>query len=492
MAEDVIVASDQPLRKKTSTFNRSELPFWKVVFYGLGNAAGLLLYNTFNTFIQFFYTDAVGLPSQWVGRGWFAFGFWNAVNDPVAGWLSDRTQSAVGRRTFYIRLIAIPAAIAFALVWLPPLSVSEHGATAVLAYFLIIISIYDILQTIITLNQDALFPEMFPDRKSRSRAASIRQMVGLGFGGGIAIALSPLIYESSLGWTGLAIMWSTLAVIFYFMSLLGIEENPGYAMQVQESDISIMKGFRLALENRTFLIVIGINLVIRFILAITAASLPFYAKYVLRLSGGETSILTSALIVTAVISMIVWQGIFHRIGTRRTMLYSFALASIFALPILVTQTLTGTLISLIGLGATVGGTFLAPDLIFAEMIDEDYAETGVRREGLYRGLLGFTFRFPPAFAGLIIGELLASAGFDADLGVNQQPADVETVIRYFTAISPFFALLLGLYFVWKYPLHGEYLETIHEKVTELRGDAKRKTAEIAPFRSDPLDDMEAN
>ncbi|MCI0712038.1 MAG: MFS transporter [Chloroflexi bacterium] len=487
MAEDVILASETPIHIEKDD-QQGEIPFWKVVFYGLGNAAGLLLYNTFNTFIQFFYTDSVGLPSQWVGRGWFAFGFWNAVNDPVAGWLSDRTQSAMGRRTFYIRLIAIPVAIAFALVWLPPLSVDEHGTIAVLAYFLIIISIYDILQTIITLNQDALFPEMFPDRKSRSRAASIRQMVGLGFGGGIAIALSPLIYESSLGWAGLAAMWSTLAVIFYFMSLLGIQENPAYAMQSQESELSILKGFRLAIENRTFLTVIGINLIIRFILAITAASLPFYAKYVLRLSGGETSLLTSALIVTAVVSMVIWQVVFHRIGTRRTMIYSFALAAVFALPILFTQTLAGTLVTLIGLGATVGGTFLAPDLIFAEMIDEDYVETGVRREGLYRGLLGFTFRFPPAFAGLIIGELLAAAGYDADLSVSEQPEAVETVIRYFTAVSPFFALLVGLFLVWRYPLHGQYLDNIQDRAAELRGAAKRKTSELKPINPDSTDD----
>ena len=61
------------------------VPFWRTIFYSFGNAAGLLTYTTFNAFIQYFYTEVKGLPPNWVGRGWFAFGFWNAVNDPISG-----------------------------------------------------------------------------------------------------------------------------------------------------------------------------------------------------------------------------------------------------------------------------------------------------------------------------------------------------------------------------------------------------------------------
>lgn len=453
------------------------LPFHKVFFYGLGNAAGLLMYNTFNAFIQFFYTDTVGLPSQWVGRGWFAFGFWNAVNDPVAGWLSDHTQSRVGRRTFYIRLIAIPVAIAFALVWLPPFNIKDDGQTAVLVYFLVIISIYDMLQTIITLNQDALFPEMFQDTQSRARGATIRQFVGFGLGGGIALALSPAIYESSLGWTGLAILWGGIASVFYFLSLLGIHENPAYGQQTQDESQPALAELRSVLKNRIFLINIAVNFVIRFVLAILAASLPFYAKYVLKLDGGQTTFVTSSLIVAAVISMIFWQWVFRKIGSRNAMILSFGLAAMLALPFLVVDTLVATILSLGILGMAVGGAFLGPDLLFAELIDEDYVRTGARREGVYRGVLGFIYRFPPALAGLTIGELLASAGYNADLEVAQQPDKVEAVIRYFTAIGPLVAVIFGLLLMLIYPLHGKTLATIQIRANEMRQNLRRDNHE---------------
>jgi GPH family glycoside/pentoside/hexuronide:cation symporter len=451
------------------------LPFRKVFFYGLGNAAGLLLYNTFNTFIQFFYTDTVGLPSQWVGRGWFAFGFWNAVNDPIAGWLSDHTQTAVGRRTFYIRLIAIPVAVAFALVWLPPFDVDTHGPIAVLAYFLVIISIYDMLQTIITLNQDALFPEMFQDTGSRARGASIRQMVGFGLGGGIAIGLSPAIYESSLGWSGLAIMWGSIASLFYFLSLRGIEENPAYGQQTSEESVPAIDELKSVLRNRIFLINIAVNFVIRFVLAILAASLPFYAKYVLRIEGNQTAIITSTLIVAAVVAILGWQWVFRKIGTRNTMIASFGLASVFAVPFLFAQSLIITLISLVAMGIAIGGSLLGPDLLLAELIDEDYVRTRMRREGVYRGVLGFIFRFPPAFAGLIIGEMLAAAGYDADLSVRAQPGQVETVIRYFTSVGPLVAVILGVFLMVIYPLHGQRLAEIQEQAVALRKEMKNNS-----------------
>jgi GPH family glycoside/pentoside/hexuronide:cation symporter len=153
------------------------MTFWRTILYAFGNAAGLLTYWTFNSFVQFFYTDVKGVSPEWVGRGWFAFGFWNAVNDPVAGWLSDRTSTRWGRRRFFIAVLAIPTSIAFALVWLPPFEKGNN--VALMVYFLVIISIYDMLQSIVTLNQDALFPEMYQETSERASGSSTRQVIGI-------------------------------------------------------------------------------------------------------------------------------------------------------------------------------------------------------------------------------------------------------------------------------------------------------------------------
>lgn len=445
----------------------------QTVLYSLANAAGLLTYNTFNTFIQYFYTTVMGLPPNWVGRGWFAFGFWNAVNDPVAGWLSDRTRTRWGRRRFFIGALAIPVAVAFALVWLPPFD--RDNPTALMAYFLVIISIYDLLQSIITLNQDALFPEMYQETGSRAAGSGVRQFVGLLVGNGLAVAATPTVYEH-LGWGAVAGLWGTLAAVLYFLSLLGIRENPRLS---ENRPTSMREQLQVVMGNRTFLIVLAINFTIRFILAVLVAVLPFYADYVLRIEGEQLTQLLIVLFAAAGLSLVLWQRVISRVGSRSAMIASMLLTASFAVLLLFSGSLLTTTVVLGLLGFTIGGAVLGPDLLFAEVVDEDYVRTGLRREGMYRGILGFIFRFPPALAGLILGEGLALAGFDADLAAAEQPEAVIMMIRGFSAVLPLGAVLIGVALLWLYPLYGPRLREVQRQAAALREAASRGPARPA-------------
>ncbi|MBI5958935.1 MAG: MFS transporter [Chloroflexi bacterium] len=459
---------DQPQQNTPAQPEHSPaaLPFWRTVLYGFGNAAGQLTYSTFNTFIQYFYTDVQGLPPQWVGRGWFAFGFWNAINDPIAGSISDRTHTRWGRRKFYIGLLAIPVAIAFALIWLPPFD--KSNPTALMVYFLAIISLYDLLQSIVTLNQDALFPEMYQGTAERATGASTRQLIGFVLGNGVAVSLTPTIY-GHFGWTALALLWGSLTAIMYLVSLIGIQENPAFSDQPSPSWREQMQ---VVFTNRTFMIVLGINFIVRFILAVITAALPFYAETVLRAKEAQLSTLLAAMFATSGLSVILWQFIIRQRGTRLSMLASMLIAALFTVPLLITHSLIATGVVLTMIGFAIGGSILGPDLLFAEVVDEDYVKTGQRREGTYRGILGFIYRFPPALAGLMLGEGLAMAGYDSDL--TTQPEAVVNIIRAFSSLLPIIGLIVGIVLLVKYPLHGDYLRDIQQRAAEMKATAEKE------------------
>jgi len=296
------------------------------------------------------------------------------------------------------------------------------------------------------------------------------------------VALTPTVY-GRLGWDALAVLWGTLAALMYFASLIGIQENPAYARQPRQPWRQQM---RVVLGNRTFLIVLGINFTTRFIIAVIVAAMPFYADYVLRISEEQLTQILLALFATSGVSVLLWQIVIRRVGTRTAMLASMSIAAVFALPLLVTSSLTATLIVMTLLGASIGGVVLGPDMLFAEVVDEDYAKTGVRREGSYRGILGFIFRFPPAVAGLLLGEGLALAGYDADLAAGAQPAAVATLIRAFVAFLPLVALAMGIVLLRIYPLHGEYLRGIQQRVVALRATSGEPVSAPASGALDPL------
>jgi GPH family glycoside/pentoside/hexuronide:cation symporter len=257
----------------------------------------------------------------------------------------------------------------------------------------------------------------------------------------------------------------------YFVSLIGIQENPAFARQAATS---LREQMRVVFHNRTFLIVLCVNFTTRFILAALITVMPFYADYVLRIGGGELTQLLAMLFAASGVSLLIWQAVIQRFGTRTSMILSMVIAALFAIPLLFAKSLIATLVALGLLGLAVGGTVLGPDLLFAEVVDDDYVRTGLRREGMYRGMLGFIYRFPPALAGLVLGEGLAAAGFDSELKAAEQPAAVGTVIRIFAATLPLAAIVAGVGLLLAYPLYGGRLRDIQDRARLLRQAAQQR------------------
>jgi len=272
-----------------------------------------------------------------------------------------------------------------------------------------------------------------------------------------------------LGWSALAVLWGSLAAVMYLLSLVGIRENPAFSRSGQQT--SWREQIQVVANNRTFLIVLGINFTTRFILAVILAIMPFYADIVLQIPEEQLSTLLGMLLVASGLSLVGWQAVIKRWGTRRSMTVSMAISAVFAIPLLFAEGAMVVGIALGLLGIAIGGTVLGPDLLFAEVVDDDYVRTGLRREGMYRGILGFIFRFPPAVAGLVLGEGLSLAGYDSDLAAGMQPEAVITVIRTFSAVLPMIAIVAGIGLLVAYPLHGERLDRIQRQATAMRGRA---------------------
>ena len=77
-----------------------------------------------NSAIQFFlmkfYTDGALILPALAGNALLIGKIWDAVNDPLFGWITDKTKSRFGKRRVFMIFGAIPLAIAIALLWFVP------------------------------------------------------------------------------------------------------------------------------------------------------------------------------------------------------------------------------------------------------------------------------------------------------------------------------------------------------------------------------------
>ena len=129
-----------------------QIPRWQLIVYSSGSLATAVSYQAFSTYVQFLYIDVYGLRAAWVGLIWSIYGLWNAVNDPLAGFLSDRTHTRWGRRIPWIAGSFIPLSITFYLLFVPPAGMVATPDLSLLFYFLFFVLAFDLLWTIAVMN----------------------------------------------------------------------------------------------------------------------------------------------------------------------------------------------------------------------------------------------------------------------------------------------------------------------------------------------------
>ena len=62
------------------------------VYYGLGGLGSGLISGVFGAAVVKFYSDVVGLSAGLISTVFLIYAIWNAINDPIFGYLSDRIK----------------------------------------------------------------------------------------------------------------------------------------------------------------------------------------------------------------------------------------------------------------------------------------------------------------------------------------------------------------------------------------------------------------
>ena len=431
----------------------------KKLAYSFGAVATALSYQAFSTYIIFFYVDVMKLPVHLAAIAMLIYAVWNAINDPIAGYISDITHTRWGRRLPYLIAGAIPFGIVYFFLWVPPFEGVNQGSLLFL-YFLFFICLFDAFYTITILNWASLYPEMFPSLQERAQVNAYRQsfgMLGLLFG----IALPPLIY-STWGWKWMGAVFGAVISGSLLIAVRGSSEKKGFS---QRPSLPFLPALKATLKNRSFLSFVFANLFVQYTFTIILATIPFFAKYVLDANPPQVTLILAAAFLTAIPMLFVWRSLTVRFGAKYCFMASMIVLALSLIPLFYAKSFELTLLTSAFIGAGLAGFILISDVIIADVIDEDEVHTGNRREGMFFGMNAFVTRFAIGLEAFSMSAVFLSTGYNPY--IFTQAKAFQAGLRLLIAGLPMLALLLAFGIMFFYPLAGKKLEELRTKIAEL-------------------------
>ncbi|MFP4344049.1 MAG: MFS transporter [Anaerolineales bacterium] len=447
------------------------------IAWGVAALGTSLISGIYAALLPIFYQDYLGLQARWIATASLVYAIWNAINDPLFGYITDSTRSKRGRRIPYMRYTAPFLALTFILVWFAPPGLDKRG---LFWWMLVTMLLYDTCYTIVGLTYSALLPGITVSDAERNGLQISSSLFGLlGTILGFLIPdffrpkgdASPTFLPLQLSMIVVAVV-SALLIIF---TTLKVKERREFH-EVDEP-LPLGQALKYSFTSKSFLILVAQNFMSILMQALILGGLFYLGDYVLQMSA---MVLIACVFIPLIIGVPVTTLIRRRLGVVGTEQFLLVIAGV-ALVLLVVVPEPLMLVCLAVAGFGLSGPQTLTNVLFGQVADEDELRTGVRREGVFFGINALLTKPAQSLALTLIPFILEGTNFvtrEANLGqiYLNQPPEALFGIKALVGLIPGLALLLGaLILVW-YPLRGEYLDEVKRAVLVLHA---AKEAELA-------------
>ncbi|KEQ21880.1 MFS transporter [Paenibacillus tyrfis] len=402
--------------------------------FALGMLAMMIPTQAFSSFYSYYYVEKLGLGVGLATLARTIYLIWDALGQPLFGYLSDRTRSRFGRRKPWI-VGSVPLfMLTFVMVFAVPDGLSGYS---LFAWFLIALVLFESVSAILWVNYGALFPELFRGERLRAKASAIQQSFQIA---AILIgsALTPVLF-AAMGFGRMALVYAAAFAVFMLLCAATVRESEEAR---QEPPLRLLEAFRETLRNRTFWLFNLANSFAQTVNGLIGSMIPFYAKYVLRIPESQVSLLLASVFVSVIPLVAVWYWIVRKLGAVRSWRLSLAVYGLSVIPLWFGSHLAGGIAAGVAVGFGLAGFLVTPPVLSSQIIDRDFEQTGRRREGVYTAVGGFITRS----SGLISALAFWVVGMLFGYVSGEQPGpDPQGTFRYLISVVPF--CLLGVSFL---------------------------------------------
>ncbi|MCP4757720.1 MAG: MFS transporter [Proteobacteria bacterium] len=447
-----------------------------LVSFGLGDLYSGGSFLIIGMLFMFYLTEVVGLSPGLAGMVFAVGKIWDAISDPLMGYISDRTQTKYGRRRIYFLAGTVPVAISFAVMWI---QVGFSSQTALFSFYSTAYIFYCTIYTMVGIPHAALNAEMSSDYNARTRLTGARMVFG-GIGSLFAGVLPKIIvdmYPADPG-KGYLIMAAAFGIFFalpWIVVYLGTWELPYERAEKHESVVQIFRQFGTIFKNRSFRVHMGMFIFAYSATDITMALFVYVMTYYLvhpewfPIAMGTLVVIQIAMLpVYVFVANKKGKGFAYRLG-----LTIMGIGMLCALTLNAGSSVIALVVvsAVIGIGNSAAG--MIPFAVLPDVIDVDELMTGDKRAGVYSGgMTLFRKLIQGAFVMPLIGYTLEFIGF-----VPKQQQSLETLasLKWFFVIGPVFMLLMGILVSFRYKITPDTHKTLKDEISRLEsGGAKNE------------------
>jgi GPH family glycoside/pentoside/hexuronide:cation symporter len=450
-----------------------KLTFKYKLIWGIAALGTSLISGVFGALLPIFYQDYLGLSARWIAIASAAYAVWNALNDPIFGYISDSTRTRRGRRIPYMRYTAPFLAATFVLVWLAP---QHAGDFTIFLWMLVSMVLYDGCYTIIGLVYSALLPEVSESDTQRNHLQISSSLFGL-----LGTLLGFIIPDLFRPKAGAVLSFLPLQIAMVVVGVTGMLLILATTFKVKERleftqvdrPLKFWDQIKYTFSSKSFLILVAQNFMSILVSSLVMGSIFYLADYVVKMN---TILLLAFVFIPLIGGVPITNIIRKKLGLVQAQQLLLLIAGLGLVAIVIVPTaLIPLCLILVGFGLS--GPQTLTNILFAEVADEDELRSGVRREGAFFGINAMLTKPAQSLAIAVPPFILEAAHFisrEANNGLIflDQPASAIFGIKVFIGLIPGIAMLLGALILFWFPLRGARLAKMQQDVLELH--AKKK------------------
>jgi glycoside/pentoside/hexuronide:cation symporter, GPH family len=438
--------------------------------------------TAFNVFLLFYYNNVLGLSGTLVGLAIFIALCVDAVTDPLMGVISDNTRTRLGRRHPYMYFAALPVALSFALLFMPPSGLQDMALFGWLLGFAILLRVS---LTFYAVPSNAMAAEMSSDYDERTEIISLRFFFGWMAGLGAAIAGYVMYFntrpDGSDGrllpesYADFGLVCAVLAGAAILVCALGTQRAARLNPNRPDHRARLWDDMRTVLRNPSFR-----ALVISAIFSAGAwgyiNAVGYYVNtYFWGLTGDQLGILTLGMVLSVIVAAIGAPILGSTWDKKSTALWLAAFAIVFGPAPIVLRLIgwfpgngTRDLMVLLFFHVVILVTALiAINILTASMVadltDEGEQASGRRLEGAFTSIIVFMIKASSGIGTLLAGVMLDLIRFPRQQQIMDVPAETVQTLGSVYAPAVMLLYIVSLYFLSRYRLRrADHSRILHD------------------------------